>query len=274
MIEGKRVVLITGASSGFGKACADRLSRAGYVVYGTSRRARFGDSDSINPAWCCIPLDITNDDTIKTAVEYILKREQRIDIVINNAGMALAGSVEDCSDTEILQQLDTNFLGPWRVCRAVMPHMRQQKDGYIINVSSIAGLVGIPFQAAYSSAKFALEAMTEVLRMEVKPYGIKVALVEPGDFRTRLTDNRVIAKQCSGSVYRERFDTALNTMIAEEQNGRSPEHLARLVEKIIALPSPRLRYTCGKPVQRLVPFLKRLLPASWVELTLRKMYGI
>ena len=190
-----RIVLVTGASSGFGRAIAAHLAARGYLVYGTSRSAVMPE-EATAPAErslvpIMIPMDVCVDASVDAAVTHILRRHGRIDVLVNNAGFGIAGAVEDTSADELRRQFDTNVFGVLRVCRAVLPHMRRQGGGRIINVGSLAGLIALPFQGAYSASKFALEALSESLRMETKPYGISVSVIEPGDFRTSFTASRV-----------------------------------------------------------------------------------
>ncbi|MFP2932926.1 SDR family oxidoreductase [Pyxidicoccus sp. 3LG] len=266
-----RVVLITGVSSGIGKACAELLSARGHRVYGTRRQP-----DATTPqGYQLLELDVTKDDSVQRAVEAVLAREGHIDVVVNNAGSALAGALEDTSVEEARRQLDTNLLGVLRVCKAVLPSMRARKAGLIINISSLGGVVGLPFQSLYSASKFALEGLTESLRQEVAPFGIEATLVQPGDVRTRLTDNRVRAQRSGeGSAYRERFETALRIIESEEQAGVPPEDVARKVLELMEGGAVRVRYSVGKVAQRSAVLAKLLLPSRTFEKLLMSLYGL
>lgn len=272
----RRVVLITGASSGIGRACAAHLGRKGYRVYGTSRRAApSGEAPTDDRPFTLIPMDVTDDVSVEWGVRLILEREGRLDVVVNNAGMGYAGSVEDTSIEEAKEQLETNFFGALRVCRVVLPHMREHGGGYIVNISSIGGLVGIPFQALYSASKFAIEGLTEALRLEVKPYNIRVSLIEPGDCCTNFTANRRKTLACqNGSVYDERAAAALAVMEKDEQCGTPPERVAHLLERIITHPAPRLRYQVGPLPERVAILLKRFVPSALFEWGLRQYYKL
>jgi NAD(P)-dependent dehydrogenase (short-subunit alcohol dehydrogenase family) len=279
VIASARIVLVTGASSGFGKACAIHLGKNGYRVYGTSRSATFdpeaGKVRPDNHLFTMIPMDVRNDASVNDGVSYILEKEGRIDIVINNAGIAIAGAIEEISIDELQNQFETNFFGAFRVCRAALPQMRAQKSGYIINISSIGGLMGIPFQGAYSATKFALEGLSESLRIEVKPFGIHVVLIEPGDFKTGFTDSRIIANGSHDhSAYADQFKIVLPIMENEERNGADPHLLALLVEKIINHPNPKVRYTTGKMEQRFSTLYKRLVPSKMFEKAFMKYYKL
>jgi len=274
-----RVVLITGASSGFGKVSAEHLSRQGYRVYGTRRdeKTENGSECTVdgNLSFRMIPMDVREDASVQKGVEIILSREDRLDVVVNNAGYALAGAVEDCPLEEVKNQIETNFFGTWRVCQAVLPQMRKQGSGTIINISSLAGLMALPFQAAYCASKFAVEALTETLRMEIKPFGIKVCLVEPGDFKTNLTENRILAGPYQKkSAYHENFNKTVSVMEHSEINGPLPDKLADLIESIINNPAPRLRYTAGLMSQRMAAMIKRIAPGWFMEWAIMKSFKL
>jgi NAD(P)-dependent dehydrogenase (short-subunit alcohol dehydrogenase family) len=265
------VVLVTGASSGIGKACADLLHLGGCRVYGASRTG-----PAVEAPYACLRMDVGDEGSVGEGVAQVLEREGRIDAAVNCAGFGIAGAVEDTSIDEAKGQFDTNFFGVLRVCRAVLPSMRARKSGTIVNVSSIAGLVSLPFQAFYSASKFALEGMTEALRMEVHPFGIHVVLVEPGDTRTRFTANRrkTVASLCEASAYRSAFADAMQIVEVEEQAGSDPLPVARVVERAVRATSPDLRYTVGPTMQRLAPLIRGVLPFSLYETLMRKHYGL
>jgi NAD(P)-dependent dehydrogenase (short-subunit alcohol dehydrogenase family) len=269
--DGGKIVLITGASSGIGKICGEYLANAGMTVYGASRSLAPGNGGQFNT----MHLDVTDDKSVQDCVQHIHEQHGRIDVVINCAGYGVAGAVEETSPEEAIAQFDTNFFGAHRVCRAVLPVMRQQKSGVIINISSLAGLLAVPFQAFYSASKFAMEGMTEALRMEVRPFGIRVALVEPGDFKSDFPANRrSSAGSAKSDVYRESLERCVGVMREEEKNGKVPYPVARLVERIIHDPSPRLRYTVGPFGERLGPKLKSILPYRLYELLFMKHYKL
>jgi NAD(P)-dependent dehydrogenase (short-subunit alcohol dehydrogenase family) len=249
------IVLITGASSGIGLSCAELFEARGDKVYGAAR----------NP-------DVRSDSSVNDAVADILQREGRIDIVVNNAGIAIAGAVEDTSIEQAKDQFEVNFFGVLRVCRAVLPAMRKQGSGHIINIGSIAGQVAVPYQGLYSASKFALEGLSESLRMETRHFGIRVVLVEPGDHRTSLTKNR--RKATASKPYAERFDRAIKRMEQDEQNGPDPKGIARLIGRIVDNPNPRLRYTIGPAAERAAIWLKRLGPAAVVEKAMKSYYSV
>jgi NAD(P)-dependent dehydrogenase (short-subunit alcohol dehydrogenase family) len=241
------------------------------TVYGASRTLSPDAKLSFNG----LRMDVTDDSSVHAAVRQVHEKHGRIDVVINNAGNGIAGAVEETSPQEAMAQLDTNFFGVHRVCRAVLPMMRQQRAGVIINVSSLAGLLAVPYQAFYSASKFAVEGLTEALRMEVKPFGIRVALIEPGDFKTEFPANRrnTVEAEKSG-VYREMVNRCVGVMQEEEKNGMDPLIVARLAERIIHDPSPRLRYTTGPMGERIGPKLKSILPYRIYEYLFMKHYKL
>jgi NAD(P)-dependent dehydrogenase (short-subunit alcohol dehydrogenase family) len=269
----ERVVLVTGASSGIGKSCADLLSRAGYRVYATSRRET-DIRETAQPRLVSLRMDVTSDESVREALHHVLEREQRLDVLINNAGMGIAAAVEDTSVAEGLHQFDVNFFGVLRTVRAVLPIMRKQRFGYIVNIGSIGGLIAIPYQGLYSASKFALEGLTESLRLEVGPFGIRVVLIEPGDHRTLFTTNRSFTEESSrNSTYLDSFERAIQRMASDEQRGPGPENVARLVHRVINQPNPRLRYTAGPAAQRAAVWLKRVVPYSIIAKLLEAYYG-
>jgi NAD(P)-dependent dehydrogenase (short-subunit alcohol dehydrogenase family) len=269
-----KVVLITGASSGIGKCCADHLVKCGYRVFGTSRRPPTSD-----PAGTAgvemIPMDVDDDFSVTEGVRSVTQRAGRLDAVINNAGWGLMGAVEDTSTDEAKAQLETNFFGVLRVCRTVLPIMRQQGGGYVINISSLAAIVGLPFSGLYSASKFALEGLTESLRLETWRCGIRVVLVEPGDFRTNFPTARRFTRASAGNgTYREAFERARVAQEREETHGPAPEPIAYLIEKILRTSKPRLRYSVGMLSQRIVVPCKRLLPQRLFEWLLCRVLGL
>jgi NAD(P)-dependent dehydrogenase (short-subunit alcohol dehydrogenase family) len=266
-----RVVLVTGASSGIGEACARHLAGRGFRVFGTSRRAADGEAEG---GVEMVPMDVDSDASVRTAVELLLERAGRIDAVVNNAGWALAGAVEDTTPDEVRAQIETNLLGVWRVCRAVLPSMRAAGRGHIVNVGSIGGRVGLPFQAAYSASKFAVAGFTEALSGEVKPFGIHAVLVEPGNYRTGITATRRLATGTGGSAYAAPFAKALAVVEHDEHGGADPAQVARLVGRILDTRSPRLRYMVGPAFERFAAAGKSVVPGRLFERIVMRLYGI
>lgn len=275
-----KIVLVTGASSGIGRSIAEHLAKEGYRVYGTSRKQQ-PENNTIsiiqrgNETGCIkmIQLDVCSEDSVKKAVNYVLEKEGSIDILINNAGFGIAGAVEDTSPEEAYRQFDTNFFGVHRMCRSVLPVMRRQGRGLIINIGSVTGLIPIPFQSMYSASKFALEALTEALRMEVKPFGIKVALVEPGDTKTGFTGSRLFAAASGdSSVYRNSFTRSISTMIKDEMNGPEPDIVAKVVTRLTGMKNPPVRVVVGFSY-KIFALLKRIVPSRFAVYVVSKLYS-
>ncbi|MDF2521186.1 MAG: short-chain dehydrogenase/reductase [Clostridia bacterium] len=272
------VVLVVGASSGMGKAIAEALASEDYKVYGTSRKAEMPkEQDEIAAAQSggflkMLQLDVCSQESIERAVNFIKEKEGGIDILVNCPGFALAGSVEDTSFEEAFMEFNTNFFGIHRVCRSVLPVMREKSKGLIINISSTAGLIPVPFQSFYSASKFALEAMTEGMRSEVKPFGINVAMVEPGDTKTGFTNSRVFVKDSKDSAYKNVFDSSIERMIKDEQSGPPPVGVVKTVMRMINSSNPPVRVVVG-PINKVLAFLKRVLPSRLVVYIVSKLYA-
>jgi len=267
-----RVVLITGASSGIGKACAVRLAAEGDRVYGTSRHP---SEETGVPNMQMLAMDVNSDESVAAAIDQVVQAEGTIDVVVNNAGFGIAGAVEDTSIEEAKALFETNFFGMLRVCRAVLPVMRKAHRGTIINTSSLGGRIGLPYQGLYSATKFAVEGMSEALRMEVHQFGIRVIMIEPGDFRTGFTKNRrYVAAAQQDSIYRESFESTIEVAENDEQSGSSPEQIARLLVRILRSRSPKVRYSVGGISQRGAAILKQILPSRVFEWALMKYYRV
>jgi len=266
----QKIILITGASSGFGKATASYLASQGHVVYGTSRKPQLLDGVTM------LTMDVTNRVSVASAVSEILAKHERVDVLINNAGMGIGGAVELATPEEIALQMDTNFGGVVNVCSAVLPLMRAQRHGLIINLSSIGGVFGIPYQGFYSASKFAIEGYSEALSLEVAQFGIKVVLVEPGDFNTGFTGSRCVSTQTSENVdYKASFARVLKNIEHDEQNGGKPLYLAKKIAKIVALKRPKLRYVVTPDVmQKVSVFLSKIMSGRHFQWLLRKFYKV
>lgn len=261
------IVLVTGASSGFGKLTASRLAERGYVVFGTSRKPSTGSSERFE----MVQLDITSDDSVRECVSTVIQKAGRIDVLVNNAGQAMTGGLEETTVEEAKAHFDSNFFGPARMVNAVLPGMRERRSGRIINLGSLAATFPVPFEGYYGAVKAALLAYTEVLRQEVKSLGIKVSVVEPGFFRTNLLNARITAANhiADYDETRKRAQAALGDSFVK---GADPKEVAETILKIIDTPSPSLRYAVGKEKSYLL--LKRILPLSVMESLTRKHWRL
>ena len=265
-----RVALVTGASSGIGRAAAEALAAAGWRVFGASRRepARPGQ-------FTFLPVDVREDSSVQECVRRVLQDAGRVDALVNCAGVVVAGSAEEMLPEETRDQIQTNLLGTMRMCRAVLPAMRRQSSGLLINVGSIAGLIGVPFQSAYSASKAGIEGYSESLQVEVRRFGIRVVVVDPGDIDTEITQHRSTTRGLSAeSAYRRDFERAMSSQAASEKHGWSVDRMARVIVRIASSRRPRFRYTPGPLVERLGPVLRRLIPNRLFHRLLAGFYGM
>lgn len=270
-----KVVLITGASSGIGKVTAQHLAGLGYRVYGTSRKAENGNrtfsDENSNGFIEMVNLDVCDNQSAKKAVEYVIEQEGRIDVLINNAGFGISGAIEETTEEEALAQFNTNFFGMHRMCRNVLPIMRKQKKGLIINIGSVAGQFSIPYQSMYSASKYAMESYTESLRMEVRDWGIRAVIIEPGDTRTGFTDNRYYTQESENTAY-PKSRGSIEKMEKDERNGDSPKNIAKIIGRLLNKKNPPVRITVGLAYKVFVQ-LKRIFPSRLIEFILTKMYA-
>jgi len=255
-----KTVLITGASSGLGKATAEYLSQNGFDVIGTSRKP-----EKVKSTIELLTLDVSDKTSVEKAVASFIKKKGKIDVLVNNAGYGLSGPIEETSIEEAKAQFDVNFFGAVLMTQAVLPHMRANSGGIIINISSMGGLTGMPYQAFYSASKFALEGFTEALRIETRASNIRVMNINPGDYKTSCTQNRIIVKGLT-NTYREQFETALSIYEHDEQNGADPTKVAHLVERLIRKGKGyRVRYLTGNLFQRVAIKMKKILSSRMFE---------
>lgn len=265
-----KVVLITGGSSGIGKSIGEFLTSKGYIVYGTSRNPN-NYKESKFPI---LELDVKNNQTILETVNTILDKEGRLDVLINNAGAGITGAIEEIPEAEIRANFDTNFFGPINVIKAVLPQMREQHDGLIINVTSIAGYMGLPYRGVYSASKGALELLTEAFRMELKDFNVKMTNIAPGDFATNIAAGRYHAPLLENSPYKKPYGDTLNLMNTHVDNGSNPNMMAYAVLNIIETKNPKGHYKVGEFMQKFSIVLKRVLPDKVYEKMLMKHYKL
>jgi NAD(P)-dependent dehydrogenase (short-subunit alcohol dehydrogenase family) len=219
-----------------------------------------------------VALDVRVDDSVDACVNAITSQASRLDVLVNNAGYELAGALEELSIEEAKAQFETNFFGVVRMVKAVLPHMRQQQAGQIINISSLAGLTPAPFMGMYSASKFALEGYTEALRLEVKPFNIHVSQIEVGFLNSPMIEHRQQAAH-QLQVYDSWRQRALTAVRDDEAKGPGPELVAETILKIIANPSPRLRYVIGRQA-KLVSRLRQFLPEGVYQQGVRHSFGL
>jgi NAD(P)-dependent dehydrogenase (short-subunit alcohol dehydrogenase family) len=264
-----RVVLVTGASAGIGRACATRLHGSGWTVFGASRRGTAEDG------WTPLVMDVDRDDSVREGVQGILERAGRLDAVVAGAGWGLAGAVEQTSIEEAHDQLETNFWGVVRVVAQALPVMRKEGAGRVVLISSIGGVVALPFQAFYSASKFAMEGYGEALAYEVAPFGIDVTLVQPGNVRTDFTASRRDVTPPPGEdPYRDAATRAVNKMAEDEANGVAPDAVAAVVERILTARRPPRRASAGKMGERVGIIAKRLMPYRVFEQAAKGSLGV
>jgi len=267
-----KVVLITGCSTGIGRHLAQRLTQSGYTVVATARKVETLEDLS---ATLKLPLDVTQSDSVNTAIARTLQQFGRIDVLINNAGYTMLGALEEISEEQTLQVFDVNVFGALRMIRAVVPYMRRQRTGRIINISSIAGKLSTPVNGTYSATKFALEALSDALHLELAPFGIQVVLVEPGAIRTHFDETAQAHAQDillnSISPYRPLYKQSDQFAASMRQNEPGPEAVFQVVEQAMEAFNPKARYLAAIPFPgRLVIHLRDFV---W-DIVLRQMFKI
>lgn len=258
----QKVVLITGASSGIGQATAQLLEDKGFTVFGTSRKP----DTNVHP-YQMLPLDVRSDTSVQTAVQSILDQTGRLDVLINNAGYGQFGAIEENNIADMQVQFDTNVFGLMRVTNAVLPIMRRQAGGRIINVSSVLGHVALAYAGLYASSKFAVEGISEALRQEVLPFNIHVSMVEPSWVKS---DFHFTAPAHPIADYASARQATLQRVNSRVAIGTRPDEVAQTILQVVTSPRPRLHYLVGGQAQ-LVTAFKRLLPEPLFEQVWRRM---
>jgi len=265
-----QVVLVTGASSGIGREIASALHRKNYKVYGTSRQPqKYADLP-----YAMLALEIKDGASMDAAIAEIIRLEGRLDVLVNNAGVGITGPLEETPMAESKKVFDTNFFGPMELINKVLPVMRRQNTGCIINISSIAGYMGLPFRGIYSATKSALEIITEAYRIELAPFNIRICSIAPGDFATNIAAGRYHAPVLEDSPYAKTYGQTLDLIDSHVDGGPSPEPMAQKVLDIINDPYPRPHYAVGSALQKFSLVLKRLLPQKLYERMLRNHYKL
>ena len=263
----KQVILITGASSGIGRVCAAHLAGLGHDVVGASRRT------VPDASWAQITMDVDDDESTRAGVAAVVRDHGGIDAVVTCAGWGIAGSVEQTPIAEARAQLETNFFGTVRTVAAALPSLRE-RQGRIVLMSSIGGIIGLPFQAYYSASKFALEGWAEALAWEVKPFGVRTTLVEPGNFRTGFTAARRTIEVAGDDPYAASAARAIGKMAEDEQGGGDPRAVANVVAKVLAASRPSRRVSVGPAGERVGVVAKRLLPNRLFEAASASSLGV
>lgn len=255
-------IIITGASAGIGFALAEFFGKNGHQVFGLSRKPANSD------LFKTILTDITDNQQVKAAVSKILETEKHIDVLINNAGMGMVGAVEDSTQDEILRLFSLNLVGSVQMMTAVLPTMRKQNAGKIINISSIGSEMGLPFRGFYSASKSALDKVTEAIRYEVAPWNIEVCTLHLGDIKTKIAENRV--KTTVSEPYQKTFSKVYKLMNAHVEDGTEPAEVAIYIEKLLNKKSWKAHYYFGKFGQKIGVPLKWLLPQNVYEKLMKK----
>lgn len=264
MSQSKGVVLVTGASSGIGLATANAFVDSGYTVYGLSRRPVEG------VRYTHLLADVTDEARVSAAVGAILAAHGRLDILVNNAGFGISGAVEFTTDAEARRQFDVSLFGTLNCIRAVLPHMRENRSGLILNIGSVAGSIPIPFQALYSAAKASIASLSMSLQNELRPFGVHVAALLPGDVKTGFTAAR--QKSVAGSEVYTALARSVEGMERDEQNGMAPEIIGRRVVSIAQKRHPKAHYSCGLQYQFFL-LLARLLPVRTLNWLVGLLYA-
>jgi NAD(P)-dependent dehydrogenase (short-subunit alcohol dehydrogenase family) len=262
------VILVTGASAGIGRECADHLAHSGWTVVGASRRGTSGDS------WTGTAMDVDNDESVASAFQRFDTDHDHLNAVLAGAGWGLAGAAENTPIDDAIAQFQTNFWGVVRVVNAALPRLRAQGGGHVVVMSSIGGILGIPYQAFYSASKFALEGYAESLAYEVAPFNVHVTLVEPGNFKTDFTAARMKVAPTSDDPYQAACEKAIAVMERDEIKGANPADVARAVEKILKSANPPRRVSVGKFDERMGIMGKRLLPFRLFERAAKSSLGV
>jgi len=266
VVERGRVALVTGASSGIGEAAAQALVAAGFTVYGTSRGAVAGEERG---EVTFLSLDVTDEASVQGAVQAVLDRSGRIDVLVNNAGFGIAGAAEESSAEQARALFETNLFGVMRMTRAVLPHMRERRSGRIVNVSSVVGLIPVPFMALYASSKHALEGYSESLDHEVREHGVRVLLVEPAFTNTSFEANLTAADEPL-AFYAGRNQIGARLLADAVKSGDEPTVVGAAIVAAASDPRPKLRYPAGKLARR-VSMLRRYAPAAAFDKQIRKL---
>lgn len=260
-----KVVVITGSSSGIGLATSKFLISKGYIVYGIARNL---DKEGITKYVC----DVTDEDKMNQIFNKIFEKEGRIDYLINNAGIGISGAIEHTSNADIDKIFNINIIAPIKLSRNVIPFMRKNNFGRIINISSIASVIPLPFQACYSATKASIQNFSSALNNEVKDFNIRVTGILPGDTKTGFTDARIKNKILEDENYKKRINTSISKMEKDERKGKDPITVSKVIYKVMKRKNPPISVAVGFEY-KLVVFLARILPQKWLNNIIKKIYG-
>ena len=279
--ESIRVAVVTGSSSGIGYETSLLLARKGFHTFATMRNLEDGSrqitaiAKNENLPLQVIQLDVNNDKSVIDAINRIVKKKDRIDVVVNNAGYALGGAFEETSMDEIKKQFETNFFGAVRVMQAVIPVMRNQRSGKIVNITSMGGRISIPLSAFYHGSKFALEGLSESIRYELEPFGIKIILIEPGAIGSNFWKNIKTANKASNpnSPYAQLANNMSEAFKKIEQNAIHPSEVAKVILDAVTSDDPQLRYLVGNDAAMLMEARKNMSDREFGSL-IKKQFDI
>jgi NAD(P)-dependent dehydrogenase (short-subunit alcohol dehydrogenase family) len=278
--ETARTAIVTGSSSGIGFETSLALAKSGFYTYATMRNPAKGKALADRAEKEKLPLqvkelDVDRDESVKSAIDGIVRERKRIDVLVNNAGFALVGALEDTSMDEIKAQFETNLFGALRVMKAVIPVMRRQASGTIVNITSMGGKVAIPLDPIYHGTKFALEGITESVRYEMQPFGVNVVLVEPGAVKTNFFDNLKLAQGATrpDSPY-ARFMSGLQAAAAHMVQDAIPaQEVAEVIAQVVRADSPQIRYVIGKDAQAMIEAKKSMGDKEFEKLVASRFFG-
>jgi short-subunit dehydrogenase len=281
-MQDQKVAVVTGSSTGIGFETSLTLARNGFHTYATMRNLKGEKSKPLtevakneNLQLQVIELDVNNDKSVADAIRIIVDERKRIDVLINNAGYALGGALEDSSINEIKAQFETNFFGSLRAMKAVLPVMRKQGAGKIVNITSMGGRISIPLSSSYHGSKFALEGLSESIQYELEPFGIKVILIEPGAVGSNFWRNIKIAKSSSDSdsPYSQFGNKILKAFKVMEQNVINPSVVAKTILDAVTSDNPQLRYVVGEDAAKTIEARKNMPDKEFGDL-IKKQFGI
>jgi len=275
-----KVALVTGSSSGMGFATAIMLARAGIHTYASMRNLKKSKTitelaSTENLPLQVVQLDVIDKKSVKEAITKIVTEKERIDVLVNNAGYGLFGSLEDISIEELKAQFETNFFGVIRVTQLVLPIMRKQKSGTIVNVSSVGGRIGLPVLSAYHSTKFALEGLSESMSYELEPFGIRVVIIEPGVIRTNIMNSSIIAKKAQDpkSPYFSLIQKVENNFkLMMENESSPPEEVAKAILGVVTSENPQLRYTVGNDAATMIQARVRMSENQFKKMIMQNFF--